>query len=50
MDGKTQRVACPRCGTNKTYKRRKAYGFYCRVCKVAFRDPVKNELQNEGVI
>jgi hypothetical protein len=44
QDIKPKKAACPMCKSTKVHKRKKAPGFYCFSCKVAFRDPLIIEL------
>ena len=34
------KAVCPMCKKNNTHKRKNAYGWYCHICNVAFRDPL----------
>ena len=43
QDIKPKKAACPTCRSTKVHKRKKAPGYYCYSCKVAFRDPLFNE-------
>ena len=40
QDIKPKKAACPMCKSTKVHKRKKAPGFYCFSCKVAFWDPL----------
>jgi hypothetical protein len=40
---KPNKAPCPFCKNPKTHKRKNAYGWYCRVCKIAFRGALVTE-------
>jgi len=49
MQNKTEKAVCPMCKNNNTHRRKRAPGFYCYVCKVAFRDPFNAETTKTGM-
>jgi len=50
QDNKPKKAACSTCKSTKVHKRKKAPGYYCYFCKVAFRDPLFNETHNTGAV
>ena len=49
MTTPAKKAICPMCKLNRTHKRKRAPGYYCLVCKIAFRDPLNTDTQRTEV-